>query len=81
MRHPNYLGEQGIWLSLYLFAVGAGAACRGIFHWSLIGPLFLVLLFMGSSTLGESISARKYPRYKDYMARVFKYLPLRAFRK
>lgn len=24
MRHPNYLGEQGIWMSLYFLAVGAG---------------------------------------------------------
>lgn len=79
MRHPNYLGEQGIWLSLYLFVIGAGAAGHGLFHWSFIGPLLLVLLFMGSSTLGEKISSRKYPRYKDYQAQVFKYLPLRKF--
>ena len=67
MRHPNYLGEQGIWLSLYLFAIGAGAASRGVFHWSAAGPLLLILLFMGSSALGESISSKKYPRYKDYI--------------
>ena len=79
MRHPNYLGEQGIWLSLYLFAVGAGAASRGVFHWSAAGPLLLILLFMGSSMLGESISSEKYPRYRDYIAQVYKYLPLRKF--
>ena len=79
MRHPNYLGEQGIWLSLYLFVIGAGAARCGIFHWSIAGPLLLVLLFIGSSTLGESISSKKYPRYKDYIAQVYKYLPLRKF--
>ena len=78
MRHPNYLGEQGIWLSLYLFAVGAGAA-HGIFHWTMAGPLLLVLLFMGSSKLGESISSKKYPRYQDYIAQVYKYLPLKKF--
>ena len=81
MRHPNYLGEQGIWLSLYLFVVGAGAARHGIFHWSVAGPALLVLLFMGSSALGEAISAKKYPMYPDYVRRVFKYLPLRAFRR
>ena len=79
MRHPNYLGEQGIWLSLYFFAVGAGAARYGIFHWSLAGPLLLILLFMGSSELGESISQKKYPAYRQYIAQVFKYLPLRRF--
>ncbi|MGI6265134.1 MAG: DUF1295 domain-containing protein [Acutalibacteraceae bacterium] len=76
MRHPNYLGEQGIWISLYLFAVGAGA---GVFNWTAIGPLLLILLFMGSSTLGESISSGKYPLYKKYVQQVCKYLPLRRF--
>lgn len=80
MRHPNYLGEQGLWISLYLFAAGAGAAKRGILHPTLAGPLFLILLFMGSSTLGEAISSGKYPRYRDYMAQIPKYLPLRKFR-
>lgn len=79
MRHPNYLGEQGMWLSLYLFVIGAGAASRGIFHWTIAGPLFLILLFMGSSMLGERISSAKYPRYMDYIAQVFKYLPIRKF--
>lgn len=79
MRHPNYLGEQGIWLILYLFAIGAGAASRGVFHWSASGPLLLILLFMGSSALGESISSKKYPRYKDYIEQVRKYIPIRKF--
>ena len=79
MRHPNYLGEQGFWLSLYFFAVGAGAARSGVFHWSLVGPLFLVLLFLGSSALGEAISAQKYPLYGQYTRQVYKYLPLRRF--
>ena len=43
-RHPNYLGEQGIWISLYIMTIGAGVAANGIFHWSIIGPLFLILL-------------------------------------
>ena len=44
-----------------------------------IGALLLMLLFMGSSALGEKISSGKYPAYKDYTAQVFKYLPLRRF--
>ena len=79
MRHPNYLGEQGMWLSLYLFAVGAGAASHGLFHITMAGPLLLILLFMGGSALGESISSGKYPRYRDYIKQVFKYIPLRKF--
>lgn len=79
MRHPNYLGEQGIWLSLYVMTIGAGVAVNGIFHWSIIGPLFLILLFMGSSTLAESISSSKYPLYQDYISQVYKYIPLHRY--
>lgn len=79
MRHPNYLGEQGVWLSLYLFVIGASAANYGVFHWSAIGSLVLILLFMGSSWLGESISSDKYPEYKAYTERVFKYIPIRKY--
>jgi len=43
------------------------------------GPLLLILLFMGSSELGEAISAGKYPAYADYQRQVRKYLPLRKF--
>ena len=80
MRHPNYLGEQGIWMSLYIFVIGAGVATYGIFNWSIVGPLFLILLFMGSSNLGEQISSSKYPMYKEYQRQVFKYLPLRRYK-
>jgi steroid 5-alpha reductase family enzyme len=79
MRHPNYLGEQGFWLAMYIFTVGAGVTRCGIFHWSLAGPLLLVLLFMGSSALGEKISSGKYPAYAEYIRQVFKYVPLRRF--
>ena len=81
MRHPNYLGEQGIWISLYVMTIGAGVAVNGIFHWSIIGPLFLILLFSGSSTLAESISSSKYPLYPDYISKVYKYIPLHRYQK
>lgn len=80
MRHPNYLGEQGIWMSLYFFTLGAGAVRFGVFSVTMAGPLLLILLFMGSSALGESISLKKYPKYADYREKVFKYLPLRRYR-
>ena len=79
MRHPNYLGEQGIWVSMYLFVLGAGAANYGVFNITFVGPLLLVLLFMGSSMLGEKISSGKYPRYEDYTRQVHKYIPLKKF--
>lgn len=80
MRHPNYLGEQGIWMSLYLFAIGAGAASNGIFHFTMIGPLLLILLFIGSTELGESISMGKYPQYEDYTEQIHKYLPVKKYK-
>ena len=70
-RHPNYLGEQGFWVFFYVFSIGAGIA---IFNWSLIGAVLLILLFLGSSTLGEKISASKYPEYKKYTKSVARYL-------
>ena len=80
-RHPNYLGEQGFWLTLYFVTLGAGTVTYGFFSWSMIGPLLLVLIFLGSSNLQEKISAGKYPEYSDYVNTVFKYIPIRKYRK
>ena len=78
-RHPNYLGEQGFWLCLYFFVIGSGAVTYGFFSWTLIGPLFLVFLFLGSSAFGEGVSNSKYPEYQYYLGYVFKYLPIRKY--
>ncbi len=75
-RHPNYLGEQGVWASLYFFVCGANQASFGVFNWSIVGPMMLILLFLGSSIFGESISNSKYPEYQQYLAEVSKYIPL-----
>ena len=78
-RHPNYLGEQAFWLCLYLFVIGAGIATYNVFNWSMAGSLVLILLFLGSSAFGESVSNSKYPEYQLYLKTVFKYLPLRKY--
>ena len=75
-RHPNYLGEQAIWLCLYLCVLGAGLAKYGVFHWSIFGSMLLILLFLGSSIFGESISSKKYPEYATYVRHTSKYIPL-----
>lgn len=75
-RHPNYLGEQGIWASFYIFSIASGAA---ILNWSIIGAVLLILLFMGSSTLGEYISSSKYPEYRVYKKAVCRYFPGRKY--
>lgn len=71
-RHPNYMAEQGIWLSLYVFSIGAGV---GIVNWSLIGALLLIVLFVASTNLAEGISGDKYPEYGRYRSQVNKFLP------
>lgn len=79
-RHPNYLGEQGIWVSLYAFVIGAGVATWGIFNWSIFGCMLLLMIFMGSSRMAEGISLKKYPEYKEYQKKVFRYLPVRGYK-
>lgn len=71
-RHPNYLGEQGIWCSLYIFSIGAGA---GVLNWSIAGAVLLVLLFQGSAWLAEKISSEKYPKYRHYCKTVSQFFP------
>ena len=75
-RHPNYFAEQGIWISLYLFSVAGGI---GLVNWSMAGALLLVVLFMGSSALGEEISASKYPLYQDYCKKVSRFFPISKY--
>lgn len=76
-RHPNYFGEQSIWVSFYLFSITAGA---GVLNWTVCGALLLILLFMGSSTFGEYISKSKYPEYADYVKSVNRYFPGRPYK-
>lgn len=78
-RHPNYFSEQSIWVVLYLFSISAGVATYGVFNWTLIGPMFLILLFIGSSMFTEGITLKKYPAYGDYINKVSKYVPLKKY--
>lgn len=81
IRHPNYLGEQGIWVSLYTMTIGAGVTAYGVFNWSVTGCILLILIFAGSSRMAESLSCAKYKEYPKYIASVNKYLPLKGYRK
>jgi len=73
VRHPNFASEQAIWFSFYF--IGVAASGQWI-NWTLIGPLLLILLFAGSSSLTESISRKKYPDYVVYQQQVPKFIPL-----
>ena len=64
-RHPNYFCELGMWWVFYLFAVAASGQWL---HWTGLGFILLTALFIPSLRLTESISAAKYPGYRDYQA-------------
>jgi steroid 5-alpha reductase family enzyme len=72
VRHPNFVSEQAIWICFYFFGV---AASGHWINWTLAGPSLLILLFLGSSQMTESISSGKYPDYAAYRKEVPKFLP------
>ena len=72
VRHPNFSSEQAIWASFYFFGVAASGKWL---NFTIAGPILLILLFIGSSAMTESISSGKYPEYKDYQQAVPKFFP------
>jgi steroid 5-alpha reductase family enzyme len=72
VRHPNFTSEQAIWASFYFFGVAASG--KGL-NFTIAGPILLILLFIGSSAMTESISSGKYPEYKNYQKAVPKFIP------
>ena len=72
VRHPNFASEQAIWISFYFFGVAASGKW---INFTLAGPVLLVLLFIGSSNLTESISSKKYPEYAVYRRNLPKFIP------
>ncbi|KAI1195610.1 hypothetical protein F5X97DRAFT_307821 [Nemania serpens] len=71
-RHPNFTAEQTIWFLLYQWSCYAGNV---LYSWAGMGPLFLVMLFQGSTWLTELLTAGKYPEYKAYQRQVGVLLP------
>ncbi len=72
-RHPAYFFEMGMWIAFYLFAVSASGQWL---HWTGLGVVLLVGQFFGTIRLTESISAEKYPDYREYQARTPMLVPL-----
>jgi len=78
-RHPNFFFEQAQWWLVYAFSAVAAAGAGlwgGVLNWTLIGPVLLTLLFIGSTIFTESISAAKYPAYADYRRTTSMLVPL-----
>lgn len=73
-RHPNYLGELGIWLSVFLFGYAAlGQADK----WMVAGPVAMFVLFaVVSIPMIERKLDRDKPGYEAYKARTFALIPL-----
>ena len=71
-RHPNFTAEQSIWLLLYQWSCYAGNVP---YSWAASGPVFLILLFQGSTWLTELITSGKYSEYKAYQKQVGGLIP------
>jgi steroid 5-alpha reductase family enzyme len=70
-RHPNFFGEQMQWWMFYCLGATAAVASGlgfwgGAINWTIVGAALLSVLFIGSTVFTESISASKYPAYKEY---------------
>ena len=74
VRHPNFISEQLIWVTFYLFSV---AASGDWLNWTIVGPVLLVLLFATSSQFTENISLTKYPDYQIYKQIIPRFFPIR----
>jgi steroid 5-alpha reductase family enzyme len=71
-RHPNFFFEQAQWWVVFAFgAVAAGSPLQ----WTILGPVLLTLLFVGSTAFTESISRSRYPEYAGYQASTSAVLP------
>lgn len=71
-RHPNFFFEQAQWWVVFLFgAIAAGS----LLQWTVLGPVLLTLLFVGSTAFTESITRSKYPEYAEYQATTSAIIP------
>lgn len=77
-RHPNYVAEIGMWITVFVFGV---AASGQVFHWTGLGFPLLILIFIASTRLTETISGEKYEQYSDYQATVPKFIPFTSLGK
>lgn len=50
-------------------------ATNSTYNWTVVGVLAYLALFQGSTILTEWVTSGKYPEYREYQARVGKFLP------
>ena len=77
-RHPNYLGEIGVWVAVLLFGYAAVGYAD---YWMLSGSVAMILLFtFVSIPMIEKKLLEDKPGYVDYKARSFSLIPLSRLR-
>jgi steroid 5-alpha reductase family enzyme len=76
-RHPNYFFEIAQWWVLFFFGV---VAAKSLMQWTVIGPVLLTLLFIGSTRFTEKISLSHYPEYAQYQRSTSAVIPWFPFR-
>lgn len=82
-RHPNFFCEMSQWWVVYLLGAVAmmssgatGGLLGGLLNWTVFGAVLLTVLFVGSTVMTESISAKKYPAYAQYQRTTSAVVPL-----
>ena len=73
-RHPNYLGEIGFWIALFIYAWAAvGTQALELAVW---GPVVMLVLFVGISIpmIDKRLADRR--GFAEHKARTFALLPL-----
>jgi steroid 5-alpha reductase family enzyme len=76
-RHPNFFFELTQWWLLFLMgAVAAGS----VVQWTVLGPVLLTALFVGSTRFTEQITLSKYPEYAQYQSTTSAVVPWRTRR-
>jgi steroid 5-alpha reductase family enzyme len=75
-RHPNYLGEISFWGGMFLFVLSSSRFKGFVGYWSIIGLIFMILLFtLISIPLMEKRIMSGKPGYADYVGKVPALLP------
>jgi steroid 5-alpha reductase family enzyme len=71
-RHPNYFFELAQWWILFFMGTVAAAS---VVQWTILGPVLLSLLFVGSTNFTEKITLSRYPEYAHYQRRTSPVVP------
>ena len=75
-RHPNYLGEISFWAGMFLFVLSANGFKIPGGYWTVIGLVFMILLFtLISIPLMEKRNRERKPGYAEYTKKVPSLLP------